>query len=203
MPRRVTCSPRAFGLRDDAVDRGGDLAEILIERADIDIGGAAQAVVIHLGGRLNAGDVADGVQAGGCGAAGPAQRNGAQIVQVLHLALGILHGQHIVVAALGIDPVAGRDHAVGGERGDDVVHHFALIQAQLAGAGAIDIEAQRRVVDVLRRVDVGHAGILRIRAESSSAASCDFCILAPSTCTSMGAGMPIFSTASTRPPDWK
>src|ERR1017187_10504047 len=147
-----------LGIGDDAVDGGGDLPEILVERADIDIGGAAQLVVIHLGGRQNAGDVADSVEAGGCRSAGPTQGDGAQIGQVLHLALGILHGQHIVVAALGIDPVAGRDHTVGGEGGDDVVYYFALIQPQFAGSGAVDIEAQRGVVDVLRSVDVSHAG---------------------------------------------
>src|ERR1017187_6103342 len=147
-----------LGIGDDAVDGVGDFAEILIERADIDIGSAAQRVVIHFSGRLNAGDVANGVEAGGCRSAGPTQGDGAQIVQVLHLALGILRGQHIVVAALGIDPVAGRDHTVGGEGGDDVIHYFALIQPQFAGSGAVDIEAQRGVVDVLRSVDVSHAG---------------------------------------------
>src|SRR6185437_7585898 len=54
-------------------------------------------------------------------------------------------------------PVAGRDHAVGGERGDDVVNDLALIEPQLRGALAVHIELERGVVQVLRDVYVADA----------------------------------------------
>ena len=103
-----------------------------------------------------------------CSAA--AQRDRPEIGQGLDLALRILHGQHVVVAGLRIDPEAGRDHLIGGQRGDDVVDHFALVEAQLAGAHAVDIELQRRIVDVLRNEDVRHArNACESCADSSSA----------------------------------
>ena len=68
------------------------------------------------------------------------ERDAAEIQHVADLVLGVLHGQHVVVAALRIDPVARRDHLVRGQRGDDVVDHLALIEPELAGALAVDVE---------------------------------------------------------------
>ena len=69
----------------------------------------------------------------------------------------ILHGEVIVVAALAIDPIIGRDHVVGIERGDDVVHYIFLRQPQLARMYAVHVEPQRGVVHVLRNVDLADA----------------------------------------------
>ena len=136
--------------------------------------------------------------------AGSLERDRRQVRQRGDLVLRILDRQHVVVAGLRIDPVAGRDHAVRGERGDDVVDHFLLIQAELAGAGPVDVQSERWVVQVLRNVgirDSAYRADLRgkLLAPCSNAAS----MSEPATCTSMGAGIPMFSTASTRPPDWK
>ena len=91
----------------------------------------------------------------GCGLLGAAQRDRAQIADAPHLVFGILNRQHVVVAVLGIDPVARRDHLVRSERGDHVADHFALIESELAGARAVHIEPQRRIVDVLRNENIG------------------------------------------------
>src|ERR1019366_4296862 len=76
-------------LSDELIDRIGDLGEILVQRADVDIGGAPQLVVIHLGGGLDAGDIADHIEACGCEVVWPAQRNGAQIAEGLDLAFEV------------------------------------------------------------------------------------------------------------------
>ena len=68
-----------------------------------------------------------------------------------------MDGQKVVVAGARIDPVAGRDHLVRGQRGDDIVHHFLLAEAQLAGANPVNLEPQGRVIDILRNVDLAHA----------------------------------------------
>ena len=103
-----------------------DRAEILRRRSDVDVDDAPELVVIHLGRRLERRDVATTSSVRRLSVRAGMERNGAQIAQVLNVAFGILHGQHVVVAALRIDPVARRDHAVGRQRGDDVVDDFAL-----------------------------------------------------------------------------
>ena len=75
----------------------------------------------------------------------------------LDLVGGVLHGEHVVVAGVGIDPVAGRDDAVGGERGDDVVDDIFGREADERGALAIDVELQAGILEVLRDVDIADA----------------------------------------------
>ena len=41
----------------------------------------------------------------------------------LDLLIEVLHGKHVVIASLGIDPVTRLDHAVGGQSSDHIVHH--------------------------------------------------------------------------------
>ncbi len=68
-----------------------------------------------------------------------------------------LDGEVIVVSALAIDPIVGRDHVIGIERGDDIIDHIFLRKAQLAGMHAIDVEPQGWVIHVLRNIDLANA----------------------------------------------
>ena len=89
-----------------------------------------------------------------------AQRNLLQIDQVVdrrRAVLVVLHRQEVVVAGLVVHPVIRRDHGVGVQRGDDVVHDLLLAQAQFRGVNPVDVEAQRRIVHVLRNVDFADA----------------------------------------------
>lgn len=73
------------------------------------------------------------------------------VPQILHRhvvdpSVGILDRDQVVVAALGIDPVAGRDHAVRRKRGDDVVHHVLGGEPDQAGSLAIDVQREAGIV---------------------------------------------------------
>ena len=72
----------------------------------------------------------------------------------LDLIFGILHGEHVGIPAFRIDPVVWRDHAVGSERGDDVVDDLFLRKAEQSGLFAVDVQFQSRIIDVLRNEDV-------------------------------------------------
>ncbi len=148
---------RHFGIRDDAVDGGRDLAQVFSKRADIDVDGTAQFIVVHFGGRGDAGDVADHIEPGGGGRAGSTQRDGLKVSQSLNLVFGVLNGQHIIVAGLWIDPITRRYHLIGRQRRDHIVDHLALIETHLAGPCTVDIELQRGVVDILGYEYVGDA----------------------------------------------
>ena len=143
---------------DDPVDAGGDRAQILAQRPHVDVDHPAQLVMVHLRGRLKLSDAAHRIQARGIREVRSPQRNRFQVRQAADLPLGILHRQHVVVAGLGIDPKAGRDHLVRRQRGNHVVHHFALVQAQFAGSHAVHVELQSRVVDILRDEHVRDPG---------------------------------------------
>jgi len=124
---------------DDAFDLAGNFAQILILGRNVDVDNAKQLVMVHLGWRRNSADLDHRIQIRRLGALSPAQRNLLQIHHCLHLVLGILHGEHVRIAALGIDPIIGGNHPVGGQRGDDVVHDFLLREAQQAGFLAVDV----------------------------------------------------------------
>ena len=57
---------------------------------------------------------------------------------------GVLHRDHVVVAGFRIDPVTGRNHAVGGERGDHIVDHLLGREPDQAGALAVDVQLAGR-----------------------------------------------------------
>src|SRR5262249_60848044 len=69
---------------------------------------------------------------------------------------GILHRQHVIIARFGIDPVAGRDHLVGVERGNYVVDHFAGGESEAGGHLAVDVNFEGGIVEVLRDEDVAY-----------------------------------------------
>ena len=80
------------------------------------------------------------------------------ILKVLHRhvvegVVVVLHSDHVVVAGFRVDPVAGCNHAVRGERGDDVVHDFLLRQPHHAGSFPVDIQGQTRVIQILRNIN--------------------------------------------------
>ena len=77
---------------------------------------------------------------------------------LLRYAVRILDRHHVVVAALRIDPVAGRDHAVGGHGGNHVVHHVLCGETDQAGLLAVDVQLDSWVVQILRNVDAAHIG---------------------------------------------
>src|SRR6267154_6517390 len=107
--------------------------------------------------RRNRADLDYGIQGGGLCAFRSTQGDLPQIHNRLHLAFGILHGQHVRIATFRIDPVVRSDHAIGSQRGDDVVHDFFLRETQLAGLLAVDIQLQRGIIDVLGNQHVADA----------------------------------------------
>ena len=74
----------------------------------------------------------------------------------------ILHCQQIVIATFGIDPVAGGNHPVRGQGGDDVIDHFFLAESDQTGPLAVDIDAQRWIVNILRNQNVAYPFSCRI-----------------------------------------
>ena len=116
----------------------------------------------------------------------------------------ILDGQEIIVAALAVDPIVRRDHGVRIERGDHVIDDFFLGQSQFGGMHAVDIQAQAGIVHILRNVDLAHAGQLPDAARQVLGDVVDaFAGFGLLTCTSIGAGIPMFRIASTIEPLWK
>ena len=117
-----------------------------------------QLIVVHFGRGLDHAHVRDLIQIGRKFQIEAAQRHGLQILDGVQLIFRILHGYEIVVAAVRVDPVAGGDHGVRSQRGDQVVDDFLRIQAQFAGPGAIHIHLQRGIIHILRNVDVRNSG---------------------------------------------
>ena len=124
---------------------------------------------------------------------------------VFDLLLGILHGQHIVVAGLRIDPKARRDHLVRCQRRDHVVHHFFLSRgpARWRACGRCRAAAPDNRDPAGCKHRPRRASAESAAARSSASVVALLACSMPATCTSIGAGRPMFSTASTRPPDWK
>jgi hypothetical protein len=120
-----------------------------------------------------------------------------------NLLFGILHVQEIVVVVLGIDPDIRRYHLVRSERRNDVLDHFLLAQSQFAGARAIDLQLQGRVIEILRDVSIRHAAYLADLPGQIERGLIAGLQIRAATCTSMGAASPRFSTASTRLPEEK
>ena len=78
-------------------------------------------------------------------------------VHVCDLLVRVLHGQHVVIAGFGIDPVAGGDHTVGGKRSDHVIDNIFGREPDLAGALSVDVELDPRVAKILGDVDISNA----------------------------------------------
>ena len=147
-------------------------------------------------------DVGDHVEACGIGLARTAQGNALEIGMDFDRPFRILNGQQVIVARFRINPIARRDHAVGGERADDVVDDFLLGRPSSLARTRSMLSANGGRGDVLRNHHVAHAG-----QASDCGRRCfgrwheSRSMSDPLTCTSIGAGRPRLSTASTKPPD--
>src|SRR6266481_578360 len=144
------------GLLEDVLDLGGDAAEVLGLRRNVDVDYAEQLVMIHLGGGRNGSQLDDGVEESRLYALHAPQRDLLEVDHALDLILGILHGQHVGIPVFRIDPIVGCDHAVGSESGDHVVYDFFLRKAEEAGLLSVHVQLQRGVINVLRNEDVAY-----------------------------------------------
>ena len=108
---------------EDVVDLATDSVERLGPRLHVDIDDAAQSVVIDFGRRIDLLGEDDRAQWGVVLAPHAAQGDVLKLLHVhmLDLVGGVLHGEHVIVAGIGVDPVARGDDTVRGERGNDVV----------------------------------------------------------------------------------
>src|ERR1035438_4329400 len=87
-----------------------------------------------------------------------AQGNSLEVLHghVVENAVGVLDSHHVVIAALGIDPVTGGDHAVRSHGGNHVVHHVLGREPDQAGFLAVDVQLNPREVQILGDVDAAH-----------------------------------------------
>ena len=176
-----------FFLGENVADRAGHPPQIFSARSDINIDCALNLIMIDFGRSQNLLHVDNILEHGGrafaaharpgsmararlrragwaavhsFAAAKIAQRNLSQVHHVVNGALAVLevlHGEVVIVAAFAIDPIVGRDHIVGIQRGDDVIDYIFLRQPQFARVYAIHIEPQRGIVHILRNVDLPNA----------------------------------------------
>ena len=86
------------------------------------------------------------------------QRHRAEVGEVFTGFSGYCTVKQIVIPGLRIDPITWRDHAVGGQRGNQAVHDFLGAQAQFAGALAINVQFEGRIIHVLRHEHVADSG---------------------------------------------
>src|ERR1700733_6438698 len=85
------------------------------------------------------------------------------VLKVLHRhvvdeSVRVLHRDHVVVAGLGIDPVARRYLAVRGHGSDDIVDDVLCRKADQAGPLTIDVECNTGILKVLRDIEIAHVG---------------------------------------------
>ena len=142
---------------DHFVNLAGQAPKILAGRRNINIDDAAKLIMVNLGRSVDHLHVRHRIEIGGVLVARGMQRDLLEIRDGVDLGLRVLHREHVVVAVLGIDPVAGSDHAVRGQRGDHVVYRFLRRHPHAPGHFAVDIELNARIVEVLRNKHVADA----------------------------------------------
>ena len=158
---------RPLHVLENVVDLTADGVQRRRAWLHVDVDDAPQCVVVHLGGRVDRFREDHGAQRRVACLPLAAKRNVFELlhVHVLDLVGGVLHGEHVVVAGVGVDPVAGRDDAVRGERSDDVVDHILRREPDERRAFAINVQPQAGILQVLRNVDIADAGQARAVAE--------------------------------------
>ncbi len=125
VPRTVT--RMFFGFCDagnDLVDLAVHVLQRFCRWHHIDVDHAPDLIMIHLGGSIDFLDIRHRLQGSVVGLILRPQGN---LLEVVHAHVGdllieVLHGEHVVIPRPGVDPVAGRNHAVGSQRGNDVVY---------------------------------------------------------------------------------
>src|SRR5437588_3680662 len=110
--------------------------------------------MIHFGRGFDWVYIGDSIQVGRVSSVGRTNRNLPQVIQRTDLVLGILHREQVIVPTLGINPVTRSNHLVGSQSCNNVIYDLLLAEADQAGSLAINIDAQRRVIDVLRYLQV-------------------------------------------------
>ena len=113
--------------------------------------------MIDLRGRIEARHLADGVEKRGRFRFRRAQRNSLQVGEALNILLRILHGQHVIIPGLRVDPVTRGDHSIGSQCGNDIVYHLFLAQPEFTCPQAVNVKMERGVINVLRDIDFTHA----------------------------------------------
>ena len=103
---------REIGVLDDVLDLRGDLAEIFLFGRDVEINDAEELVVVDFRRRSNGSDADHRIEIGGLRDSRAAERNIFEIRHGFDGVLGVLDGQEIGVAAFGVNPIVGGDHAV-------------------------------------------------------------------------------------------
>src|SRR5438270_13807971 len=149
-----TDSRRKRSCADIVIDFVGDRAQILGFGGNVDIHDPEELIVVDFGGGRNGFHFDDGVKESGLRTFHAPQRNLLEVRYGFDGVFGILHGEQVGIAAPGINPIIRCDHAVGSERGDDVVDDFFLGEAKEAGFFTIDVEFEGGVVDVLGNENV-------------------------------------------------
>ncbi len=146
-------------LRQDVLNAVRDVPQVLSGGSHIDVRHALDLVVIDFRGSLNAGQLDDGIQGGRKSRVGRVQRN---IAQIQHIVYGrqpmfvVLDGKVVIVPAFVVDPVIGRDHVIGVQRGDHIIHDVFLRKTQFARVYPVDIQPDAGIVHILRDVDFAH-----------------------------------------------
>src|ERR1700744_2623131 len=84
---------------------------------------------------------------------------GAKILNTVNLRLRVLHRKKIVIAIVWVDPQIWGDHLVRRKGSDDIRQYLFFSQPQFRRMQSINVDAQRRIVEILRNEDVSHSGI--------------------------------------------
>ncbi len=153
-------SARQFcaGFVDDAIDVGGDAAQVAILHVAEDVDGALDVVVRndgHFGPAAGADDVAHDF--------GPVHglAGDGDVIQIANrgdIVLRRLRHQAISHAVLGIEPIGGRGLKASAQGDQQTVGDVELRVAALDGLGAIDVDLNSRQIEELVNAQIHRAG---------------------------------------------
>ena len=130
---------RPLNLSDDGFDLLIYPTKIFLLRHDVDIEHAAQLIVVYFRWRIDLSDCSTRLERRCNQAMRRPERDLLEVGHGLDLGLRVLHGQHITVAGLWIDPETRGDHAVRRECSNHVVNNISGGNPQKASLNAADI----------------------------------------------------------------
>src|SRR5208337_1149189 len=145
------------GSGHDPAYRIGHTTQVFTGRGHVDVDHSLDLIVVHFRGGFEVRHLDHLVEIRRLFRGRRTDGNTFQGEHTVDIAFRILDGEEVVVASTRVDPVARCDHLVGGQRGDDVVHDFLLVEAQFPCTYPVDLELKGRVIDVLWNVDIAHA----------------------------------------------